>query len=180
MNLIVYDLEATCWRGSAPKGYNEIIEIGALKINHFGEMDSKFSHFIKPIVNPILSPFCKKLTGISQDDVDKARTFDKVINDFLDWVEEDEEDYILISWGEQDVKYLMSDCTLHNIDCEWVRNSINAKTQYRKFTGINRSLGLVNALIFEGMEFEGEQHRAINDAFNLSKIVVKYIDEWYI
>lgn len=180
MNLIVYDLEATCWRGRPPKGYNEIIEIGALKINQFGEIISKFSQFVKPVLNPVLSSFCRKLTGISQENIDRAKTFEKVINDFQYWIDDNEEDYLLISWGEQDVKYLVNDCKLHNLDFNWVSKSINAKNHYKAFSGLNRPLGLVNALIYEGMEFEGDQHRAITDAFNLSKIVIKYIDEWNI
>ncbi len=178
MNIIVFDLEATCWRGRPPKGYNEIIEIGAFKINSFGEIVSQFSSFIKPIVNPILSGFCKELTGIKQSDVDRSKTFDKVITDFLDWIQEEEEDFLLISWGEQDVKFFRSDCILHNIEDTWIKHCLNAKTYYKKLSGISRQMGLKSALEYEGLEFDGEAHRAITDAYNLSKIVIRYIDEW--
>jgi 3'-5' exoribonuclease 1 len=178
VNIIVFDLEATCWRGRPPKGYNEIIEIGAYKINGFGEIIGQFSSFVKPIINPILSGFCKELTGIQQSDVDKSKTFDRVILDFLNWIEEDGEDYLLISWGEQDVKFFKSDCELHKIEDGWINRCLNAKTYYKKLSGIGRQLGLKSALAYEGLEFDGTAHRAITDAYNLSKIVIRYIDEW--
>ncbi|HHH54067.1 MAG TPA: 3'-5' exonuclease, partial [Bacteroidetes bacterium] len=63
MNYIVLDLEATCWMGKPPKGINEVIEIGAVKIDGYGKVKDYFSKLIKPSINPRLSGFCKKLTG---------------------------------------------------------------------------------------------------------------------
>lgn len=179
MKLIVYDLEATCWLGRPPKGQNEIIEIGAYMINDAGNIEKDFSRFVRPIMNPVLSPFCKKLTSIGQEDVDGADTYDIVIKDFLDWIDEsDMNNYVLISWGEQDVKYFRNDCQLHNIQSDWVERCINAKNHYKKITGKNRQFGLLSALENEGMIFDGKAHRAITDAYNLSKLVIKYKDSW--
>ena len=58
VNYIIFDLEATCWLGRPPKGYNEIIEIGAVKINQYGEETGRFESFVKPTVNRKLSGFC--------------------------------------------------------------------------------------------------------------------------
>lgn len=180
MKLIVYDLEATCWLGRPPKGQNEIIEIGAYMINGFGDIEDDFNRFVRPVVNPVLSPFCKKLTSIEQENVDRADTFDIVIEDFLNWIdEEDPLNYVLISWGEQDAKYFRNDCRLHNIEADWVDRCLNAKNHYKKISGKNRQFGLVSALENEGMNFDGKAHRAINDAYNLAKLVVRYKDEWY-
>ncbi len=178
MIFIIYDLEATCWLGRPPGGYNEIIEIGAFKINMFGEVVGKFSRFVKPTVNPILSGFCKKLTKIEQTDVDKAASFPYVIDDFKDWIFEESEDYILGSWGKFDKQLIINDCELHRLEHEWVEPHINVKKQYHTNRKNEKERGLKVSLEKEGLEFSGIEHRAISDAENLSKIFIKYIDEW--
>ena len=112
-NYIIYDLEATCWLGRPPKGLNEVIEIGAVRINAYGEVLSKFERFVRPTVNPLLSGFCKKLTSISQQQVNTAQSFEKVIRDFMEWGDLYSEDSYVCSWGNNDKKLLKDDCELH-------------------------------------------------------------------
>ena len=64
MNFIIYDIEATCWRGMPPGLIQETIEIGAVKCNYYGEPLGEFSRFIRPQINPELSLFCRQLTNI--------------------------------------------------------------------------------------------------------------------
>ncbi|MFY8069800.1 MAG: exonuclease domain-containing protein [Flavobacterium sp.] len=80
MNFIIFDLEATCWQTeSERKGRTqEIIEIGAVKINEFGKTESRFESFVRPIIHPNLSDFCRSLTSITQVDVNRADTFSKI------------------------------------------------------------------------------------------------------
>ncbi len=182
MFFIIYDLEATCWLGRPPRGVQEIIEIGAVKLNRYGEVINKFNRFVKPIVNPNLSAFCKKLTSITQENINTASTFDKVIADFIDWIDAD--DYILCSWGEQDTIFLYNDCLLHNIDTSWMQNyrgfprTTDLKEQYYKLLGLEQPVSLKKALTMEGKIFEGRKHRAIADAENLVKIFKSKIDIW--
>lgn len=178
MNFIIYDLEATCWRGRPPKGVQEIIEIGACKINRYGEILDSYSEFIRPSVNTILSSFCKQLTSISQRDVDNAQTFPKVIEDFKDWIDIYSEEYIFCSWGAYDKQFLLNDCRLHKLDEDWLVNFIDLKEAYHTHKKIAKHRGLKKVVSNEGFEFTGIHHRAISDAENLSKIFVKYIDEW--
>jgi len=102
-NHIILDLEATCWKDRGVKKQNEIIEIGAIKIDGNGKLISEFSEFVKPKLNPELSDFCKELTTIGQSDIDSADTFDCVIERFKKWINLDEP-YILCSWGFYDRK----------------------------------------------------------------------------
>jgi inhibitor of KinA sporulation pathway (predicted exonuclease) len=84
VNFIIFDLEATCWAQRDDSQVQEIIEIGALLINRYGEAESTFNSFIKPIVNPFLSDFCTELTSIRQVDVGRAPYFPEAIEDFMD------------------------------------------------------------------------------------------------
>ena len=178
MNYIIYDLEATCWE-TQPLGFvQETIEIGAFKINHFGEIRGKFNRFVKPTVHPTLSPFCKDLTSITQEDINKARFFPEVIEEFWDWARIGEEDYVLCSWGSFDKKQFVSDSKLHRLEHEWAEKHVNLKEQYSTMKRLRRSLGLKKAVENEGMIFTGQHHRGISDAENLTKVFLKYLGNW--
>ena len=178
MNFIVFDLEATCWEGSPPTKVQEIIEIGAFRLNGYGEVEGRFSRFIKPVLNPYLSAFCQELTTIRQEDVDRARTFPDVVEQFQDWADMFDEDYVLCSWGGFDKKLLIQDCKLHRLDWDWVEPHINLKQQYQEIKRLRKPRGLKAAVEAEGYEFSGTHHRGIDDAENLVRIFLNYRDEW--
>lgn len=177
MNFIVYDLEATCWENRA-KRQSEVIEIGALKLNEYAEVEDTFARFVKPVVHPFLSPFCIQLTSITQVEVNRAAKFYTVIEEFQDWIGVDEEEYLLCSWGNYDKTQLIKDCDFHDIDSDWVEKHINLKAQYQQIRSLNKPFGLKKAVKSEGFEFEGTHHRGIDDVYNLAKIFGKFFDEW--
>ncbi|MFZ1704655.1 MAG: 3'-5' exonuclease [Saprospiraceae bacterium] len=177
MNYIIFDLEATCWLGRPPHGINEVIEIGAVKVNRYGEVDSIFSKFVKPSVNPILSDFCKKLTSIQQQDVDKSKKFPVICQEFMDWIGIEEE-FCLVSWGKYDKEQLALECNLHKMESEWLQNHCNAKIVYKNFKKEATEQGLKKVIKNEGFIFTGVHHRAISDAENLAKVFIKYFEEW--
>jgi 3'-5' exoribonuclease 1 len=172
-NYIVFDLEATC--DDKKEITNEVIEIGAVKINEQGQIVDSFQRFVKPVLHPVLTDFCKNLTKIRQEDVDTAQGFKEVIADFQKWIGED---YILCSWGFYDKKQLKQDCLLHQIPSEWVEKHISLKHQYQTLKNLKRAVGTRKALALEGLEFEGTPHRGINDAKNIAKIFIKYLTQW--
>ena len=178
MNYIIFDLEATCWNGRPPNMESEIIEIGAYRLNGYGEVTGEYNRFVKPILHPYLSAFCQELTSITQENVDRAKEFPEVIEEFQEWAGVFEKDYLLCSWGKYDRKMLEKDCTLHDIDAEWAVQHINLKKQYQEIRKLRKPRGLKSATQKEGFEFSGIHHRGIDDAQNLVKIFLKYFDEW--
>lgn len=183
VNYIVFDLEATCedkeiLQKKRRTFENEMIEIGAVKVNEKGEIIDTFNRFVKPILNPVLTEFCKSLTSISQSDIDNAKSFPEVIKEFRDWI--GEEDYVLCSWGFYDKSQLKHDCALHRIPDKWISNHISIKHQYQTIKGLSRAVGTWKALRMEGMTFEGVHHRGIDDAKNIAKIFIKYLNKWEI
>lgn len=179
MNYIVLDLEATCWEAKSQKQQNEIIEIGALKLDSSGEVVSEFSEFVCPTLNPQLSDFCKGLTTIQQSDVYAASTFDVVIKRFQSWIDLDEP-FVLCSWGFYDKRQFEKDCDLHKLDKGWLQNHISLKHQYAEITNLRKPVGMNAALRREGFELDGTHHRGIDDARNIEKIFYAYFDFWVI
>ncbi len=179
MHYIIFDLEATCWRGEAPENPRpEIIEIGAVRVSEFGEIEGEFCRFVRPILNPTLSDFCRELTTIEQIDVNRARPFSEVIEDFWDFIDIESDDYLLCSWGGFDRKMLISDCELHGKGQNWAESHANLKGLYQKMRRLRQPLGLKKAVHGEGLLWQGTHHRGISDAQNLAAIFVKRFGEW--
>lgn len=83
---VIFDLEFTTWPGameqdwSAPGQLREIVQIGALRVSaDRGERGERAAYsvveeyetLVRPVVNPVLSPFFTTLTGIGQRAVDR-------------------------------------------------------------------------------------------------------------
>ena len=177
MHYIVLDLEATCWEKKAKKT-NEIIEIGAVAVDHKMDILDEFNTFVKPMIHPILSDFCTQLTSIKQEDVDTAAMYPEVITNFQQWILEFGEDYFLCSWGYYDKNQFVQDCNLHSLDKDWLKNHISLKHQYGYLRNMRRPPGMKAALKLENIQLEGTHHRGIDDARNITKIFLKYFDLW--
>jgi 3'-5' exoribonuclease 1 len=176
MNYIILDLEATCWPEKG-KYQSEIIEIGAVKINKDKQIIDEYNAFIKPIIYPELSDFCKQLTSIKQAQIDIAQGFPIVIEQFKNWIGIDDE-YLLCSWGFYDKKQFTSDCNLHKLDPGWINPHISVKQQYAVIRSLQKPIGLGSAIMYEGMIFEGTAHRGIDDAKNIARIFLKFFEKW--
>lgn len=179
MNYIILDLEATCWQDRSLKYPNEIIEIGAVKINDQQEVIGEFNAFIQPKLHPELSTFCTELTTIEQRDIDEASEFKSVITDFWDWINLDE-DYLLCSWGFYDRSQFKKDCELHELNTAWLKHHISLKHQYATINNLKRPIGMGGALKKEKITLEGTHHRGIDDAKNISKIFLSNFNRWKI
>jgi 3'-5' exoribonuclease 1 len=178
MNYIIFDLEATCWEGDRTR-QNETIEIGAIKINEEKEIIDAFSMFVKPKIDAQLSDFCKQLTTISQEDIDRAKSYDEVIQAFISWINIDK-DYMLCSWGFYDRKQLESDNLLYQLDSSWLEKHISLKHQYKTIKSLKTPVGMQTALAKEKLTLDGTHHRGIDDARNIAKIFLAHFGSWQI
>ncbi len=179
MNFIVFDLELTCWEGDMAGRNQEIIEIGALKIDSYGHIRSRYSRFVKPILYPILSPYCAQLTSIKQENINSAKSFKYILPEFIEWIEREPDPYFLVAWGHHDREYLIQDSILHKLETDWMKNIyFDLNKKYLQLKKLREPIGLISALTKEGFEFEGTPHRADDDAYNLSRIFLKYFGDW--
>lgn len=160
--IVIFDLEATCDLNN-PNYPKEIIEIGA--VDNFSK---QFNSFIKPIREPILTDFCKKLTSIEQSDIDNARSFPEVYLEFYDFFK----GATLISWGAYDKKQLLADLKLNkmNLGVNYINeNHINLKDLFFEKMGYPpRGMKLTMKQL--GLIQDGVHHRGIDDAKNIKKI----------
>lgn len=80
---IFFDFEMLCSNRGMDYKDMEAIRLGAVKYDLTTNKVSYFDQFIKPRSNQPLSAFCKRLTGISDEQLANASVFPTVLEEFL-------------------------------------------------------------------------------------------------
>jgi len=170
---LIVDLEATCSDDdSITSDEMEIIEIGACWATESGQVVHRFQHFVKPLVNPFLTPFCTALTGIAQTDLNTAPFYSVVAERLKDFVEAYRApDSIWMSWGSYDLKQLIRESTLHNVELPIALPHENAKKTFAKFQKIGKQVGMAKACELVGRPLTGQHHRGLDDAENIAGLL---------
>ncbi|MGX1125960.1 inhibitor of KinA sporulation pathway (predicted exonuclease) [Pseudomonas sp. HLS-6 TE3448] len=170
---LVIDLEATTDDGGWPVAEMEIIEIGASLVNRDGREVDHFQRFIRPRRRPQLTTFCRELTHISQTNVDTAASFMEVWAQFERWLSHHQPHLEgWVSWGDYDRKQLLQEWQQHEVDSLLANiPHINLKQHFAKARHLQRPLGLNGALQLAGLQFCGQQHRALEDARNTARLL---------
>ena len=120
-NLVLFDLE---WNiGYQPFIFNyhgvqqtfrgEIIEIGAVKIDEDANVLDTFSIHLRPRIFRCLQHHIAKVTGLTQEDLDKGEPIIQGLRRFMKWCGPDAE---FAEWGMDDVPVLKQNLFLCNLD----------------------------------------------------------------
>jgi inhibitor of KinA sporulation pathway (predicted exonuclease) len=173
LHWLVIDLEATTDQGGWPVTEMEIIEIGATLVDRKGRELDSFQRFVRPLRRPLLTPFCRELTHITQADVDEAEPLSEVWASFERWLGKHHAQLEgWVSWGDYDRKQLLQEWQRLQIDSALKRvPHMNLKQRFAKARRLERPLGLNGALQLAGMQFTGQQHRALEDARNTARLL---------
>lgn len=179
---LVIDFEATCEEVNPPGYLHEIIEFPAvlLKADTL-EIVSEFHCHCRPVVNPLLSSFCKKLTGISQMQVESSPLLETVLRRFDEWVKQQikpHEKFAIATDGPWDIdRFLKNQCRALKIDLpHYFHRWVNVRKHfynYYKLYQVNVELMLQHL----GMKFEGRPHSGIDDARNIARILIQLIKD---
>lgn len=172
---IFVDFEMTCWNKGeilSEKQIPEIIDIGAVKLDENFNIIDTFSTFVKPQYITFLPKKCVKLTGITQSDISDAPVLHEALAEFEKWV--GSKDVKFYAWGDNDKIQLYNECIEKDIYKEipqLYKKWRNFQNIFMRVYGFNRRMKLIEAIEMVGMEFEGQQHRAVYDAINSSRLL---------
>ncbi len=169
---LVVDLEATCCdQKTISRQEMEIIEIGAVMVDsNTLESVSEFEIFIRPSRNSQLTPFCTKLTSITQADVDQAMDFKYAIEQFKSWMYQ-YDNFVFCSWGDYDKSQFVQDCKFHQVAYPFTSEHINIKKLFSTNQNLSKKFGMAGALKMAGIELQGRHHRGIDDARNMVNLL---------
>lgn len=173
--IVVIDLEAQCWKGNPPKGYEkDIIEIGVATVCLYS-LKAEYGEGI--LVKPDkcqISPFCTKLTSITQemieeDGVPLGRACRRIMEKYSG------RKRVWGSWGNYDKSALGSECHRRGVKYPMSKTHWNIKSIVVPFLGWDREIGLDGAIKEMELEFEGVHHRGVDDAYNTARILAEVL-----
>lgn len=182
MNMI--DLEATCWDNqTAPDGrpqneVSEIIEIGIVQIDlRQMKISDKKSYLVKPKIFPELSDYCKNLTSITQEMIDKKGTtleyaFERMKSEFKTMK------YEWASWGDYDRIQIQRQCENENLQYPFHKTHLNMKFIMSFLVGSKIQRNVDGMMKFLHMDFEGHAHRGVDDAYNIARMFITMMNEF--
>lgn len=134
------------------------LEIAAIVLNvETGETEKKFHCYVRPTRCPILSEYCKQLTGIKQRMVDSKEPFPVIFNRFMEWLKSletgeglrftslagiratDGPNTSFCSWGDNDLKfYFRKECERNNIVCpSYLKAWIDMSKRFKVCADVN-------------------------------------------
>ncbi len=155
------------------KPNQKIIQIGYV-IADTRKNEIVFSRCITVDPKETLDPFIIELTGITQEDVDKAWTLEEAYETLVYDVKTHNVPTLWAQWGIGDTNLLREQLglTWENFVCR--RRAIDVKSIYQAYAAFNgetTKTGLAKALEKCGLEFHGREHNAYYDAYNTYKIL---------
>jgi inhibitor of KinA sporulation pathway (predicted exonuclease) len=169
---LVVDLEATCDdQDSIPRAESEIIEIGAVVVDPAALVPlAEFQTFVRPQRHPRLTPFCTRLTSITQAQVDNAPRFPEALARLDEFIRP-HRPVRFCSWGDYDRNQLSRDAARHGVRLPLGQEHVNLKEAFRRAAGDAKKLGTGQALTRVGLRFEGTAHRGIDDARDIAHLL---------
>jgi inhibitor of KinA sporulation pathway (predicted exonuclease) len=166
----VVDVESTCWEDRPPQGMrSEIVEIGicSLRLSDLG-IEKKASILVKPVASTV-SPFCTKLTTITQEMVDKGIPLGNACGTVC--LNYDSLARPWASYGDYDRNQFERNCKALNVSYPFGSRHINVKTLVAAAMGWDCEVGMDEALRRLRMSLVGTHHRAADDASNIAEIL---------
>jgi len=181
MQYIVMDLEwnqPTSYNSAAYKSVGEkllfeLIQIGAVKLNDKMEVVDSFSQMIRPVHYAKLHPRIKRITHITQEEVDAAPEFCEAMKRFADFCGDD---YALLTWGcddvsvlDQNMRFFKSDVKLSKVyDMQRLFGDLIGNTKERQ--GLKAAMDHLQIEPSEDKPF----HNALNDAYYTALVFARF------
>jgi len=168
--ILVVDVEATCWEGDPPLGQiNEIIEVGlcVLDVAKLTRVERR-DILVRPVRSTV-SPYCTQLTTLTQADVDGGVPLAEVCRMLTQ--EYQAPARLWASYGDYDRRQFESNCRDLGIAYPFGPSHLNVKTLLAAALGSKREAGMSEALRSIGLPLEGTHHRAGDDAWNIAAIL---------
>jgi hypothetical protein len=134
---------------------------------------------VKPWRNPQLTEFCTQLTGITQDQVDKAPTITEAITKFILWYRETipvGAKVVFATDGPWDFKNFLYNMAVLRDNVPFPSifyEYIDVRTTFARTFNKGDPLKLDGMLKKMKLRFEGSPHSGFDDAYNIARLAVE-------
>lgn len=168
--ILVIDLETTCWRGDPPAGQqSEIIEIGLcrLDVDSLQRLDTR-SIIVRPEESEV-SEFCTELTTLTPVDVARGISLREACRILHE--EYAAEERLWASFGDYDRKKLERECRSKAVAYPFGDTHLNVKNLFAVVHRLPQEVELDEVLAMLGWQMEGTYHRGDSDAWNIARVL---------
>ncbi|WP_373598568.1 exonuclease domain-containing protein [Paraclostridium bifermentans] len=153
----------------------DIIAIGAVKYDTLTKRTSNFKSLIKPVSDIDIYPHIEELTKISNEDIKKAPTYEEVMREFKKWLGNFSDIEGIYTFGNLDLTCFNNTdrrSAQKNNHPRFVSNIKDLFIDIKKLylnEGIRciNYVSLKNLLECSNIEFDGNAHDPLADAYNL-------------
>lgn len=173
--IVVVDIEATCWEGNPPRGQeSEIIEIGACLLDPDDTSRSgRTSILVKPERSTV-SEFCTGLTTITQEMLDEdGISFAEACDTLRNGLRTPRR--VWASYGDYDRTMFEKQCKTRSVPYPFGRTHINVKALAGFAHAGRTEFGLDKAMRMMLLQMEGTHHRGVDDAWNIAVVLGELI-----
>lgn len=175
---LVIDLEMCMVKGSAKKKMKgekqEIIQIGAVMLDHKHRIIDEFSSFVKPEYGKV-DEFIENLTGITQDDVEQAPILRSALMKFADWI--GERQATVLSWSDSDYHQLQNEMRVKKIKHHKIQDLLDGWVDFQRsfdqMLGLKNQYALEDAMNISRLQAMGRMHDGLCDAYNTARLFIK-------
>jgi inhibitor of KinA sporulation pathway (predicted exonuclease) len=169
-------------RKSIPKNSNlknEIIEIGAVRLDNDLHITDRFDAYVMPEYNSRITPVVTDITGITMKTLENAETFKEVIVKFCEWI--GNEPSKMYSWSDTDRIQLFAEAEvkfekkpeIFSVFRRW----LDLQKIFTRVMGLSKPISLINALGMTKEFFHGIEHSAVDDAENTAYLLMLLKDK---
>ena len=151
---------------------NEVIEIGAVRMDDAFHPLDRFRIFVRPQYNGVIERKIYKLTGISNGAVSDAVSLPEALDALEAWCGSDGCE--IYAWSTSDLCQLRKECGFKGIDSVFLDEMVqwhDFQEDFRQMLGEKNILSLSNAMHRAGLEPEGSLHDASWDAYNSARLM---------
>lgn len=175
--VVVYDLEYTTWEGarerhwSGPGEHREIVQIGAVRLDVDFRERAALSLVVRPRINPVVSDYFVRLTGIDQGQVDAGIDIGEALDRLVAFAAPD---LMLLSNGS-DAEVIAENCRLAGLADPFVGRTRDVHLELMAATGDRDTLSADLPRLL-GLEAAGRGHDALVDARNVAAALALLAD----
>lgn len=155
---------------------NEIIQIGAVKLDSSMKKIDEYKAYIKPVAFSVLNPKITDITGITKDDLKNAISLEEGMKKFKKFAGKNS---IICSWATDDIAEIVINSKFQGYnDVFWIEKYLDLQNYCTKMLGRKKAIGLKSAL--EELNIivdDNKLHDALNDADYTAEVLRKIYDE---
>lgn len=149
---------------------NEIIEIGAVKVDSYMQTIDQLKVYIKPSVFPILNPKISQITNITEADLENGVSFQEGMDMLSELVDEGD---IICTWSKDDIAEITQNAVYHEYDnFRILKKYFDIQEYAMKIYGYRKSVSLKEILNKARINVDKSKlHDALNDAIYTAEIL---------